>query len=209
MKGKFASVRAAAQAGVIAPVARFRRDETASLSVEAALITPLLLWAFLAVYTYFDVYREKNLALKANYAVSDLLSRETNPIDMGYINGAAHLYRYLTRTPDAESWMRVTVVHCSNDCADQNGNRTLEIDWSRGTDGVDRYTDANVNAKLGNAVPLIASGERVIVVETSKQYDVPITPDLTGVGNRTFFDLVVTRPRFAEQLCFEGVGCGA
>lgn len=187
---------------------RFLRDERASLSVEAVLITPMLLWAFLATYTFFDVYRHKNLSLKANYAVSDLLSRENRTINMNYLDGTLSLFRYLTHS-DNTSWLRVTVVDCVEDCTDTGTGRKLSVIWSKATGGNTVFTNADVTDKLGAYVPLIASGERAIVVETSMHYDAPFSAALTGIGDRTFNDFVVTRPRFGPQLCFEGIGCGA
>ena len=186
---------------------RFRDDDEASLSVEAVLVLPFLLWAFLAVFTFFDVYRAKNLSLKGNYAISDLLSRETNTLDMAYLNGAENLYQYLTQSGES-SWLRVTVVTCTEDCAVE-ADRTLEVDWSRATDELDVYDNTDVMGGLKSIIPLMAEGERLIMVQTSMQYRPPFSEALTGIGARTFTDTVMTRPRFAPQLCFEGVGCGA
>lgn len=190
---------------------RFGREERASLSVEAALIAPLLFWAFLATFTYFEVYRAKNVALKSNYAISDLLSRETNTIDMNYLNGARNLYRYLTRS-GSTSWLRVTVVHCTSNCTSSGGgenDRTLAVDWSKATDSKATFSDDDIMNYFDDVIPLMGSGERVIIVETSMDYTPPFSAELTGIGDRTFSDIVMTRPRFVQQLCFAGIGCGA
>ena len=184
---------------------RFRRDEVASMSVEAVLVLPLLLWAFLATYTFFDVYRAKNLALKANYAISDLLSRETNPIDMNYLLGTEKIYKYLTQGDDT-SWVRVSVVFCNDDCAESN--RELKTDWSKATDAIATFNAPDVMQHLEPIIPWIASGERVIIVETGEKYEPPFSQNLTGVGERDFIDIVMTRPRFGPQLCWDGLNCG-
>lgn len=186
-------------------VARFARDEDASLSVEAVLVLPILLWAFLATYTYFDVYRAKNLSLKANYAISDLLSRETEAIDMDYLTGAENMFKYLTPGGN-DAWVRVTVVYCNDECAE--ADRELKTDWSRATDGLPTFSDQDVMTHLEPIIPWIASGERVIIVETGIEYDPPFSTKLTGIGSRRFVDIVMTRPREAGQLCWQGVGCG-
>lgn len=179
----------------------FRRDEDASQSVEAVLVIPLLLWAFLASYTFFDVYRAKSLALKANYAISDLISRETGEMDMNYLLGAEKVFEYLTQaSPDP--WVRVTVVTCTADCAEDY--RTLEVDWSKATDGLPTFTDTDVMNSLDPIIPLLAQDERVIIVETSVDYEPPFSQNLTGIGERTFVDIVMTRPRFAGQVCWVG-----
>ena len=185
---------------------RFHRDDEASLSVEAVLVLPLLFWAFAASYAFFDIYRAKNLSLKGNYAISDLLSRETNTIDMNYLNGAKKVFSYLTHT-DTSSWLRVTVVHCTANCS--RDDRTLERDWSRATNGLPTFTNADIMAHFEPIIPWIATGERVIIVESGIEYDPPFSQALTGLGPRDFNDIVMTRPRFAPQLCWDGVGCGA
>lgn len=189
-----------------AALLRFGRDDRASLSVEAVLVLPILLWGFLATYSFFDVYRAKNVALKANYAISDVLSRETNTIDMNYINGAEKLYAYLTKSRDS-AWIRVTVVHCTDKCGE--ADRVLERDWSRATDNLPTFSSEDIMQHMEPIIPVMAEGERVIIVETSMRYTPTFSEALTGVGARTFTDIVMTRPRFAPQLCFEGVGCGA
>ena len=180
---------------------RFRRDEDASQSVEAVLVIPLLLWAFLASYTFFDVYRAKSLALKANYAISDLISRETNTMDMDYLLGAESVFEYLTHaSPDP--WVRVTVVYCDENCGDSS--RNLRVDWSKATDSLPTFSDADVMSNLDPLIPWLAEDERVIIVETSVDYEPPFSQNLTGIGERTFVDIVMTRPRFASQVCWEG-----
>jgi hypothetical protein len=185
---------------------RFRAGEDASLSVEAVIVMPFLLWAFLATFSFFDVYRVKNLALKANYAISDVLSRETNVIDMDYLLGAESLYEYLTQAGDG-AWLRVTVVQCTHDCAEPT--RTLVRDWSRATDNLATFSDEDIMEHFEPIIPWIAQGERVIIVETSMVYQPAFSRAIAGIDRRTFTDIVMTRPRFAPQLCFEGIGCGS
>lgn len=188
------------------PLRRFCRDDQASLSVEAVLILPLLFWAFIATFSFFDVYRDRNLAMKANYAVADLLSRETNPIDMDYMRGIEDVYQYLTQS-GAGSWVRVTAVKCHRNCANE-ATRQLRRDWSRATDGVSRLSNANVNADYRDMVPIIPRGERVIMVETQMQYSPPFNTVFSGVTARDMNDISMTRPRFGPQLCWVGRRCG-
>lgn len=188
-----------------ATLARFGRDEDASITVEAVIILPILLWAFLVTFSWFDAYRAKSLALKANYAVSDLMSRETRVLDMDYLEGAEEVYEFLTRS-GTDAWIRVTVVHCVKRC--DKPNRKLKRDWSKATDNVGGLTNEEVRDYLEPMVPVIPSGERVIVVETSMLYDPPFSRKLTGIGPTALNDIVMTRPRFAPQLCWDGVNCG-
>lgn len=186
-------------------LARFSRGEEGTLSVEAVIIWPLLIYGMLATYTFFDVYRAKSLALKANYAVSDLLTRETNMINGDYINGIEKVYEFLTQPRNkSESWVRVTQVHCIKECA-TNG-RKFVVTFSAATEGQPTYTNATVMDALNPILPLLAQGERAVVVETQTQYYPPVKEIFTGIGPRPFRDTVVTEPRFAPQLCWEDGG---
>ncbi|WP_218464242.1 hypothetical protein [Maritimibacter sp. DP1N21-5] len=175
------------------------------------------MWGFLFTFTVFDVYRAKNISLKGNYAISDLLSREGNPINQAYLNGAESVFRYLTQGGNS-TWMRVTQVYCNANCTN-NETRQLHVDWSHSTDNKPVYTTQTMRTKIAHAVPLLAQGERALIVETSVDYYPPFVPTMlwtpasrstsidypAGWGYikpRTFVDIVITEPRFAPKLCW-------
>ncbi len=188
------------------PVVReFLRREEATLSIEALLVLPFLLWAFAAMYAFFDVYHTRSLAMKGNYAVADLLSRETNSIDMTYLHGIEEVFAYLTKGSD-DAWIRVSSVRCQRRCDDED-RRVLRRDWSRATDGRHRLTNHDINSDYRDVIPMIPAGDRLILVETQLQYEPAISPGLTGVRARGIYDLSVTRPRFAPQLCWGSLRC--
>ena len=58
-----------------ARLATFAQDARGSLSVEAALILPLLCWFYVASFVWFDAFRTQNANLKASYTLADMLSR--------------------------------------------------------------------------------------------------------------------------------------
>jgi hypothetical protein len=179
---------------------KFARDDTASITVETLLILPILLWAFLATFSFFNVYRAKGLALKASYSVSDLLSRQTDPVNAAFIEGIKEVFEYLT--PGSNSaWMRVTVLRCHRRC--DAADRQLKRDWSYATAGHSVVSDNDLRRKYSDVIPVLASGERLIMVETGSTYDPMFSPYLTGLGVQTTNELVLTRPRFAPQLLWE------
>lgn len=185
-----------------APIKRFAKDEDASLSIEALILTPAFFALLLTMFTLFDVFRARSMSLKANYAVSDLLSRETNPVNAAYIEGLHDLYQYLAPTRTS-SWTRVTVVECVSEC--RTTNRELRAYWSYSTGVATALDSADLNAYYLDSVPTISSGEYIIMVETNMEYSAPFGAlDWSGVGSRTLRDLVITRPRFAPKLDWEG-----
>lgn len=183
----------------------FAREEEATISIEAVLVLPFLLWAFAAIFAFFDVYHVRSLAIKGNYAVADLLSRETNAINMTYLRGTEDVFAYLTRAGD-DAWIRVTPVRCIRFC-DEEDRRVLRRDWSRATDGKHRLTNGNVNNDYRDVIPMMARGDRTIMVETEMEYEPKINPNLTGVEARKIYDITMTRPRFSPQLCWGSMNC--
>jgi hypothetical protein len=173
-------------------------DERGSFSIEAVLMFPLLVWAFVAMYVFFEGLRESNINLKATYTISDLLSRETDLIDETYLAGINNVYGWLSRSANPVS-MRVTVVRY-----DQGTNRHVKV-WSRGIAGRLDLTQEQVDAQITPHVPIMADADTAIVVETWTTYD-PLMD--IGLSDTEIHNLVVTSPRFSEQLMLAGLGDG-
>ncbi len=178
---------------------RFHREEHASLTVEALLVLPLLLWCFAATFTYFDAFRSKNLALKGNYAISDLLSRESQTVDLNYIRGMAKVYGHLTGDSKT-SWIRTTLVTCTEKCGEST--RKLSVIWSASSDSHLALTDTEIQQNYDHVIPVMGLGEAVIVMETSMTYTPLFSATLTGVGQTNLVDLVTTRPRFVDNIAW-------
>jgi hypothetical protein len=159
---------------------------------------PLLVWAFMAMYVFFEGLRESNINLKATYTVADLLSRETDLIDQDYLNGINGVYGWLSRSAQPVS-MRVTVVRY-----DQSSDSHVMI-WSRGVAGKPDLTQPLVDQTVTPNVPIMADADTAIVVETWTTY-VPIMD--IGLTTTDIYNMVVTAPRFSEQLLFAGIGDG-
>lgn len=174
------------------------RDEKGSFSVEAVLMFPMLAWAFMAMFVFFEGLRESNINLKATYTISDLLSRETSLIDQEYLDGMNGVYAWLSRSATPVS-MRVSVVRY-----DETADRHVNV-WSRGVAGKPNLAQEDIDEHITPHVPIMADASTAIVVETWTTYD-PIMD--IGLTDTELYHVVVTAPRFSEQLLFEGVGDG-
>lgn len=179
---------------------KFRSDSDGTISIEAVLMFPMLLWVATATYTYFDVYKVQNATYRANYTVSDMLSRETNAIDADYTDGLFKVFRYMTNATVANSWMRISVVNCLSDCG--TDARVLDFDWSHGVNGAEDLEDVDM-PYVDDVIPLFSEGDRLILVQTSTEYDPPFSSALTGFASRTIKTDIVTRPRFAPLLVWD------
>lgn len=177
-----------------AALARFGRDTRGSASIETVLIAPFLFAIFGGSYVWFDAYRAQNTNLKAGYTISDMISRETVPIDTDYLNGLNRVYDFLTfsRHP---TYLRVTSIKCTANCED-DATRTLEICWSWASTGRTAHTQATF-AQFEDDVPLMPEGDTVILTETFMAYE-PIAN--VGIPPQRFEYFVVTRPRFAPEV---------
>lgn len=184
--------------------ARLIEDEHGGLSVEAVIVLPVLFWALMATYVFFDAYGQRNTLTKATYTVADLLSRETRPIDEDYLDGVHTVLRHLSGA-QAGARVRVTVVHCTDDCLEDD--RVLDLDWSQASEGLEPLTASDLNRpEIADQIPLMAAGARAIVVQAAVDFD-PLFS--VGLPTLTLGETVVVRPRFAPRLCWDScLGAG-
>lgn len=171
----------------------FLEDDDGIISVEAVMILPLLFWAYLATFVFYDAFHTLNLSQKATYTIGDLISRETQPIDPSYVGGARELFNYQTASTNSDTDMRITVVRWDE------GQKQYLVDWSKQRGSVPAHTQSSISTIEGQ-LPVMPDQERVIVVETWLDWSTPFN---VGLDDMTMENLVVTRPRFAPQVLFK------
>lgn len=162
--------------------------------VEAVLSLPLLLWAYLALYTYWDAYRTMTMSQKAAYTISDMISREQTPINNAYITGMKNTFDYMM-SRDFTSTLRVSSVVYEID------NAEMRIEWSRSTDTnrAPVLTTATLQ-DLVDHIPDMSDGDTVVVVETWLDFEPALN---IGLENQTYREFIVTRPRFAPRITLQ------
>jgi hypothetical protein len=171
---------------------QFRDDTRGTMTIEFVIAMPILFWAFMSMYVFFDGYRQSSVNLKAAYTISDLISRETGGINDNYIDSMVSLMQVLTR-PDSPITMRISVVRW--DATDDR----YYVDWSANRGFDEPLTDATV-LDLRDRLPVMPDLERVILVETNNTFIPPLRVMLKPVQLENF---VFTRPRFAPQVSWE------
>ncbi len=178
-----------------ARIVRFGKDARGALSMETVLVFPLLMWAYIAMFIYFDAFRVQSTNLKAAYAVSDLLSREA-VVNQNYLDGMNQVFDYLISSSDP-TWLRVTMVKWDEDDSE------YKVIWSHTTKNKPVHTTATINsANVVDKIPVLPVGDQVIVVETHMTYE-PIFN--VGLGQLSLDNFIVTRPRYAPQLQWSNV----
>jgi len=178
----------------------FRSDQKGSLSVEAVFAFPLLLIGATATYTFFDVFKAQNANYRANYTISDMLSRQNETVDQAFVDGLLEVYRYMTFAGGSTTWLRISVVQCVADCADES-QRDLRFLWSNSSNAPANLTNADIPF-YDDKIPLMATGNQLILVETLRQYRPPFPNFFVSFGERDLFTYVFTRPRFTSNLCW-------
>ncbi len=170
----------------------FIESDTGSVSVEAILVMPILLWSYVSAFVFFDGFRTYNQNVKAAYTIGDMLSRETDEIDDDYLESLSDVFDYLTFERNT-SYMRFTQVHWSD------VDEAYSVDWSYATNGHndDRLRTVDL-LDIAHRLPPLVHGERIILVESFTTYvpvvDVGLSPSIE------FRNFVPTSPRFAPML---------
>jgi len=168
----------------------FLRDERAAVALETVILTPLLIWAYVGTFAFFDAYRVYNTSVKATYMVADMLSRQTNWVYPHDIQGMANVIDTIIRG-SSDVQMRTTQIGWVSGA--------YQLDWSWGVNGAARLFQTNLES-VEEMLPNMSEGERVILVETVVAYDAPFDVDLTVLR---FENFTVVRPRYAGQVPFD------
>ncbi len=171
----------------------FLKTDDGAITVDALIVLPVVIWAVMATFVFFDAFRVKTFSQKAAYSVADALSRETDPVDEDYILGINQMHDFLARTRNA-TMMRVSSI------GRQGPDDDFVVIWSVPATGATPLTSATVNATLAERLPDFPQGETIIYVETQINY-LPLFR--IGLPQMNFRQAVATRPRFAPQIPFD------
>ncbi|MCF6232098.1 MAG: pilus assembly protein [Rhodobacteraceae bacterium] len=170
---------------------QFAADTRGSVTVEFIIMMPIIFYAFMGIYVYFEGYRQSTINLKAAYTISDLISRETEIISDEYIDSMQAMMQILTRSNSTIA-LRMSVFRWSDD-----DNRFF-VEWSQNRGYEPNYTNASISA-IEDKLPLLPNNEIVILVETDNTY----TPLFkVGMDDKQLKNFVFTKPRWVDQLCY-------
>ncbi|MCA0271355.1 MAG: hypothetical protein LCH69_04720 [Proteobacteria bacterium] len=171
---------------------RFTASETGSMPVEGVIASSFLIWWYVASFQFFDAFRQKNINQKGAYTIADLVSRSTDPVDEDYIEGMNTLFDYITFSNEPTT-IRVSSVFWDDDEARN------KIAWSYGTGATPGLTTDELQDRA-NRIPVMATGDYVVVVETFMAYE-PIFN--IGLDAQWFKQFITTRPRFTGCVMWE------
>ena len=175
---------------------RFGRDETGTVVAEAVIVLPLFLWAYIALFVYWDAFRSLNTVQKSAYTISDMISREKLGKTTAYIDGVKKVREYLI---DENQTARLRVTEVTKSAVDNK----FKVHWSRSPgNAMPPLTTASLQ-NYAYEIPDMSPGDYVIVVEV--QVDYKPTFDI-GMPNEVFKEFIVTRPRFVPCIPMDTAG---
>lgn len=182
-------------------LSRFRRDEEGSIIAETVIMFPTLFAAVLATFVFFDAFRNQAINLKANYTISDSFSRQSELITDNFMTNSWYLHRFLTGSKELTR-MRVSIVQYYDD------DKSYTVVWSRSKGGgVDfDYGELSSIGLTAADIPVMPDLERLVVVQTSVDYEPRFS---IGLGAFTFDNVIFTRPRIGQGLCYSQHGSNA
>ena len=168
----------------------FLRDTRGLVAVEAIILLPVVIWLYVAMFSFFDMLRMKSVNQKAAFTIADAYSRETLKIDDTFVDSTFRLFGQLTRTINPA--LRISVLSYDED------TDKYSVSWSekRGTGSAVALSDNTVN-QMRSTLPIVASGDEFILLETWNDYKIPFK---IGMDDFRLKSLVFMNPRFADQL---------
>lgn len=178
---------------------RFGRDENGTIVAEAVIVLPMMLWAYLALFVYWDAYRSINSAQKAAYTIADVISRDTSRTGLpsNYITGLRDTMRYLI---DRDQVVKIRVTSISWSAVDTQ----FKVEWSRSPDNAMVPLTTTSLQLLKTRIPKMADGDTVVLVETEVYYSPAFN---VGLNDEVMKQFIVTRPRVLPRICLAGVPC--
>lgn len=179
------------------PFQRFLRDDRGAVVAEAVIVLPVFLWAYLALFVYWDAFRSMNTVQKAAYTISDMISREMVGVTSNYINGLDNMLEYLVDNGQIVS-LRVTSVTWSD------ANDRFEVHWSRSPENAKPLLTTSSLQNYSGQIPNMTPGDYVVIVEIWADY----APSFeVGMDDMVFNQFIVTRPRFLPCIPMDAVAC--
>lgn len=188
----------------------FLRDEDGLILAEGLLMLPLVIWALVAMFIYWDVFRTINVTQKAAYGIADLLSRQKADITPTFANGLQKVVNFLTPGGHPVK-VRITSLECvaptGPGCTNGNGSYKLLFSFSPESK-TSVLTQAHIQSwRTSGKIPVLNNGESVFVVETEvafkAQLQTAIAGFMVGVDDAKYGQFIVTKPRH-RRICLQG-----
>ena len=173
---------------VIKRLSRFAGDERGSMSVEFLIWIPLLMGYLLFMTTAFLAMDSRLEAMRASIALTDIVSREEDPITREFLDDLEVMMTQLTPSAAPGTMYRISAL--KRDGAD------IVVEWTECFGGIEALTADNLP---NDVIPPIANLSTVLIVETFVPY-VPVS-DAFGMKPLLFWtNRKVVTPRYVQNV---------
>ena len=176
---------------------RFRRDEDGTMTMEFAIVAPLLFIVIIAGFEFFDAFKSYGRAAKVTYTLADNLSRREE-INEAKVTELHALMNALLPWMNGDKTLTITSITYDAD-------EGYVCDWSKHSDqNMTMNFDLSLNSlALGTSVytdilPSIAVGDSIILVETTIPHRTLFS--MFGLKDIVWFNQIAIRPRFTSRL---------
>jgi hypothetical protein len=187
---------------------------------EFLILIPILIWGFLALIVYWDLFRTINVNQKAAYSISDLLSRQEVVTEQFATTGLFEVLKFLV--PGAqEPRLRITSFEFDEGPTAEASLKTWGADdkyvllWSRVTGTTVRpdgfkpapLVENDLKGMNLTIIPMMDDGKGAILVETwidyTPRFDIGLLNAAPGLSRQTFNESIVTFAR-RRRVCLAG-----
>ena len=197
-------------------VRSFLSDESGVLLAEFLILIPILIWGFIALIVYWDVFRTINVSQKAAYSIADLMSRQ-GVVQDDFVDGLDNVLDFLTPGTTG-SRMRITSFQMDEGTDNQPGFDADDKYCLLFSSSTNPLTPPMVTTDLQekafvDKIPNLANLESLVLVETwvdyAPKFDTGVLKTAPGVSDQTFTQFIVTRPRNWRRVTLDGTvhGC--
>jgi len=192
--------------GMQKPIIRkFADDEDGVASIELLLCVPILFWALMSTFIFFDAFRAESISTRAGLTIADMFSREEDNVTPAYMDGAQALLQQLTEA-DEEPDLRVTAYQFFENDDTTNSDDEYLVVWSQARGYGDTFDDSTF-ALIVDRLPSLANGAVSLLVETRTEYTAPFRMTLnplteTAVRDVEFNTFTFIAPRPIE-VCYQ------
>ena len=178
----------------------FSRDDRGVLLVEFLFLVPMMIWAFIALVVYWDVFRTINVSQKAAYSISDLMSRQVI-VKQTFLDGMDDILAFLTPGASA-SRLRITSLRFDAGPTNATTDDKYVLVFSHSSSSsIPKYTQTSIQP-LKTMIPSLDNTESVIIVETwvdySPDFDIGVLNMAPGLAWQTSTQFIVTKLRTSE-----------
>jgi hypothetical protein len=178
-------------------ISRFLSHEDGAVAIEAAIILPLLGFAYVAGFAYFDNYRREALLTKGTYTVADILSRETGLVTPTDFEGLQELFEFLTFSEGRTRLRFTQIERVAGELVVSSSVPGVQDTYA--TDGTLAMTDAQLET-IRHRIPRLEDGQVLVLTESFTTHD-PIFD--VGLIAREYHRIAPTRNRVVGRLAFD------